>query len=98
MSEPITLPAPNPELTGPPPTKWEREYQAFLRLLPDLLTTHRGQYVAVHDERVVGSGADKLAVLLRAYETYGYVPIYVGIVAERPLPPERWPHYRVVES
>ena len=34
MSEPITLPAPVIELTTPPRTKWEREYQAFRRLLP----------------------------------------------------------------
>jgi hypothetical protein len=54
--------------------------------------------VAVHDERVVDSGEDKLAVLMRAYVTFGYVPIYVGLVAERPLPAERWPHYRVVET
>lgn len=31
--------------------KFERERRAFFRLLPALLGTHRGQYVAVHDER-----------------------------------------------
>ncbi len=98
MSEPITLPAPNPELTRPPQSKWERERQAFWRLLPDLLATHRGKYVAVHDEKVVDSGGDKLAVLLRAYAAHGYVPIYVGLMAERPLLAERWPHYRVIEK
>jgi hypothetical protein len=98
MIEPITVPAPNPDLTRPPKSKWERKQQAFLCLLPDLLATHRGQYVAVHDERVVESGSDKLVVLLRAYAAYVYVPIYVGLVAERPLPAERWPHYRVIEK
>src|SRR5688572_18136392 len=45
--------------------KWEREFQAFLRLLPDLLTTHRAQYVAVHNGQVVAAGPDKVQVALQ---------------------------------
>lgn len=77
----------------PPNEKWEREYHAFLLMLPELLKTHRGKYVAVHEEKPVDSGDDKTALAMRAYKTYGYVPIYVGLVAERPLPPERVPHF-----
>ncbi len=44
----------------PPRTKWEREYRAFHRLLPQLLATQRGQFVAIHEERVIDSDADEL--------------------------------------
>jgi Family of unknown function (DUF5678) len=82
------------EVKFPPPqprNKWEREYQAFRRLLPRLLETHRGKYVAVHDEQVVDSGEDKLAILLRAYTRYGYVPIYVGSWPSAPCRPRESP-------
>lgn len=98
MHEPITLPSPTVDLNPPPSDKWESELQAFTRLLPQLLPTHRGQFVAVHEGRVVETGADKLDVAMRAYGRFGYVPIYVGLVSERPLPPERLPHRREVED
>jgi hypothetical protein len=96
MSEPVTLPAPVIDLNPPPRTKWDREYQTFRRLLPELLKTHRGQYVAIHEEQMVDSGDDQIAVALRAYARHGYVPIYVGLVTEHPRI-ARIPHYRVLE-
>lgn len=74
--------------------KFRREQQAFHRLLPALLQTHRGQYVAVHSEQVVDSGPDNVALAMRAYAKFGYVPIYVDLVAEHPLPPVRIPSPR----
>jgi hypothetical protein len=96
MTEPITYPAPVLELPIPPQSKWAREHQAFLQMLPALLQTHRGKYVAIHEGQVVGSGDDKITLALHAYAQYGYVPIYVGLVAERPLPRPRIPHYRIL--
>jgi hypothetical protein len=64
--------------------KWEHEQQAFRRLLPELLRTHTGQYVAIHGGEVVESGPDKLAVAERAYARFGYVPIYVSLVSDEP--------------
>jgi hypothetical protein len=94
MSEPVIYPAP---LLPPRPTnKWRREQLAFLRLLPELLRTHRGKYVAVHEEKVVDSGEEKLAVAMRAYAQHGYVPIFVGLVTDEPLPPVRVPSPRVI--
>ena len=98
MSEHVTFPAVALDMPVPPRDKWEREYRAFLRILPELLKTLPGKYVAVHEERVVGSGADKVDVALKAYAEYGYVPIYVGLVAARPLPPERIPGFRVLSE
>ncbi len=82
----VTLPA--PELS-----KGEREYQAFLRMLPELLATHRGQYVAIHEGRVVDADADDIALIRRVHQRIGYVPIHVGLVTDQP-PLVRIPHYR----
>jgi hypothetical protein len=84
MTSLATLPAPS--LPTPPADKWRAEQQAFRRLLPELLKTHRGQYVAVHEGQVVDSGPDKLALAGRAYARFGYVPIYVSLVSDE-LPP-----------
>ncbi len=98
MSETITFPAPVLESPFPPKSKWEREYRAFLQMLPELLRTHRGKYVAVHEGQIVDSGDDKLDLAVKAYAKHGYIPIYVGLVAERPLPAERIPGFRVVSE
>jgi hypothetical protein len=84
MNEPITVPP--IELTVRPNTKWEREYQAFQRLLPQLIATHRGQYVAIHDGQVVDSGRDKLALALRVLAKVGNVAIHVGLVSDEQEP------------
>jgi hypothetical protein len=73
--------------------KGEREYKAFLRLLPGLLTTHRGQYVAVHDGQVVDTDEDDITLVQRVHAKVGYVPIHVGLVTDEP-PVVRLPHYR----
>jgi len=84
VSESITLPAPVIEVLAPPRTKWEREYQAFRRQLPQLLATHRGLYVAIHEEQVVDSGDDKIALALRVLTKIGNVAIHIGFVTEEP--------------
>ncbi len=85
-SETTAGPAFEVVLPQPPETKWQQERRAFLRLLPSLLPSHRGQYVAIHEGKVVESGPDKVVVGLRAYAKYGYVPIYVGLVTDEPIP------------
>lgn len=75
------------------PTKGEREYEAFLRLLPHLLTTHRGKYVAVHEGEVIDTDTDDIALIERVHRKIGYVPIHVALVTES-LPIVRVPHYR----
>jgi hypothetical protein len=83
------------EIVAPAPlAKWEREYQAFRRLLPELLKTHKGQYVAVHDEKVVDSDTDDIALIRRVHAKYGYVPIHVELVTDHPQV-VRIPHYQV---
>jgi hypothetical protein len=73
-------------LPEPPLSKFERERRAFLRQLPDLLATHRGQYVAIHDEQVVDSGPDQVEVALRVRRRVGNVALYVHLVSDEPEP------------
>lgn len=82
MSETINLPAPVIQVTPSPHSKWASEYEAFQRLLPQLLVTHRDRYVAIHEGQVVDSGDDKLELALRVLAKIGNVPIHVGLVTE----------------
>jgi hypothetical protein len=91
-----TVTMPPPELPPPKPGKFDRERAAFWRLLPELLKTHQGQYVAIHEEQVIDSDADDLALLARVLPRVGRVAIYVERVTTDPRPPIRIPHYREV--
>ena len=95
MSDIATQPIFDVELPTPQLQKGEQEYQAFLRLLPELLATHRGKYVAVHDGQVVDSDMDEVALILRVQGRIGYVPIHVGLVTDRQQI-IRIPHHREV--
>jgi hypothetical protein len=86
---------PAPTLPQPAEDKWRNEQRAFKRQLPELLKSHRHQFVAVHEGKVVESGSDKLAVAGRAYARFGYVPIYVGLVTDQPPPVCRIPGPRL---
>ncbi|MBI2926009.1 MAG: hypothetical protein HYY24_09920 [Verrucomicrobia bacterium] len=79
----------------PAPGKWEQEFRAFLRLRPSLLRSHRNRFVAIHEGKVVGSGEDEIALGLRVYAKFGYVPIYVGRVSDEPQPIVRVPSPRL---
>jgi PHD/YefM family antitoxin component YafN of YafNO toxin-antitoxin module len=74
---------------------FEQERQAFERLKPELLRTHRGQWVAVYQEKVVEAGQDRSQVLDSVYDRFGYVPVYVQKVEEQPRV-YKLPHRKVV--
>jgi hypothetical protein len=59
------------------------EHQAFHRMLPELVRTHHGKYVAVYQGRVVASGDRPDRVEQDVQSGYGEVPAYIGLV----LPP-----------
>ena len=96
MSTTETWPA--PDLSTRDDDKWRREQRAFHDLLPGLLRTNPGQFVAIHEGQVVESGDDKLAVARRAYDRFGYVPIFVSRVAAGPPVPARVPSPRRLEG
>jgi hypothetical protein len=95
MSEIATPPTFSVDLPPPESSKGAREFQAFRRLLPELLATYRDKYVAVHNEQVVDSDADDIALVLRVQAKIGYVPIHVGLVTDV-QPIIRIPHYHEV--
>ena len=97
MSGIETLPAPEVCFAAPVDDKWDRERRAFVLMLPELLVTHRGQFVAVHQGQVVASGPDKIEVALQAYREHGQIPVYVGLVSDQPPRPSRFPSPRVLE-
>src|SRR5207253_1948920 len=84
VSDTITLPPPVINMATPSANKWQREHAAFRRLLPQLLATHRGKFVAIHGEQVVDSGDDKLALALRVLANLGNIDIHVGLVTDEP--------------
>jgi len=92
MSETAVQPGFAVELPSRELPKGEAEYQSFLRLLPQLLGTHHGKYVAIHNGQVVDSDTDDVALILRVQAKVGYVPMYVGLVTEA-RPVVRIPHY-----
>ena len=89
----LTLPAPALDRTAAN-DKWLREYQAFLQLKPQLLATHSGQFVVVHNGQVVDSGPDEVALALRFFRQHGNVPIHIGLLTAAPESAARIPHYR----
>jgi hypothetical protein len=98
MDSATILPAPRIDSAAADGGPWERERRAFDRLLPSLLGTHPGQYVAVHNGTIIASGSDRIAVALQGYQRVGYVPLYVGLVSEAPSRKVRLPSPRVLRA
>ncbi|MFQ5814493.1 MAG: type II toxin-antitoxin system Phd/YefM family antitoxin [Anaerolineae bacterium] len=62
--------------------KFEQERAAYLRLKPQLLQTHRGQFVAIHESKVVDTDEENRELVKRVIERYGNEPVYIQLVAE----------------
>ena len=89
QQDPSILAPPAIPWPQPPRNKWEREYGAFHRLLPQLLSSHPGHYVAIHDEQVVDSDRDEMALITRVLARLGNVDIHVGLVTDQEEPVHR---------
>lgn len=96
MHQADVIDAPNLDRHDPLDPRWRREYAAFIRLLPELLKTHRGRFVAVHNSRVVAVGDTLTDAALNAYRLVGYLPLHVGLVSDEPVPAVRLPSPRVL--
>lgn len=86
-----TVANPSPSTDG----KFEREKTAFHRLLPELLKTHRGKVVAIHNERVIAAGDDRSEVIQQAFRTAGDVDLFVERV-QTEWPVERFVGFREI--
>ena len=95
MNDTITPPTCDVNLPGAPnPLKGEPRISGiFANGAAVVEKTPSQQYVAIYDEKVVDSDANDTALIERVHAKIGYVPIYVGIVAEV-QPVSRIPHYR----
>jgi hypothetical protein len=65
--------------------RWTREFVAFARLLPELLKTERGRFVAIQGGAVVAVADTLEDAALQAYQRVGYVPLHVGQVVDTPM-------------
>ena len=63
---------------------FERERAAFQRLLPELLESHRGEWVAIVDEQLVEFGSSFSSVIVRVRQRFGQRPVYVREILEQP--------------
>jgi hypothetical protein len=62
--------------------KFQRERVAFYRLLPELLKTHRGKVVAIHNEQVIAVGDERRPVIDAAKRIAGRVDLFIASVLE----------------
>ena len=74
---------------------FEREREAFERMKPELLRTHRDKVVAVYEGQVVEVGTDVAETLDAVYSRFGYIPCYVQRVEATPRV-YKFPHRRTV--
>ena len=62
---------------------FERERSAFQRLLLELLTTHRGEWVAIVDGQQVEFGPDFSSVIVPVRQRFGQRPVYIHEISEQ---------------
>ncbi|MBI4674288.1 MAG: hypothetical protein HY741_21810 [Chloroflexi bacterium] len=74
---------------------FEREHAAFQRLKPDLLKTHYGLYVAIHNEQLADADSSDSELAKRIYAKHLF-PVDIELVSnelqsfENPSPEEVW--------
>jgi len=56
---------------------------AFQRFLPELLETHKGQFVAIHKGEVIDADTDNRELAKRIYARKLF-PVYIQLVSEQP--------------
>lgn len=71
----------NPELAA--------EFDAFERMLPELMKQYAGKYVALHNGEVVVAGATRTDALTVAHQQQPNRLVYVRLVTDQPQPIER---------
>ena len=62
--------------------KWLREERAFFLMLPELLKTLRGKWVAIHEEKVIETGETMRSVLLNVRKRLPNTEVYIQYVED----------------
>jgi len=78
--------------------KLEAESQAFERLHPQLIQQYLGQFVAVHNGRIVDADADFEVLFLRLQEYLGEIPVLIRAVNTEPTLELRAPSPRLEQN
>jgi len=76
----------NPELAA--------EHDRFVEMLPELMKTIPGKWIAMHNGEIVAVGEDEVDALTDAGERQPGVLHYSCCVTDQPLPIDRLPRYR----
>lgn len=78
--------APPAARESPMERAYKQEKAAFERLHPALRREYEGQYVAVHNGRVVDADPDRLTLVRRFFDRHGDVSVFIGYVGRRQRP------------
>jgi PHD/YefM family antitoxin component YafN of YafNO toxin-antitoxin module len=62
------------------------EIEAYKKMLPELLKTHKGKWVAIHQGRLVSAADDRVALLKHVRRAYPHQATYCVLVEERHPP------------
>jgi len=57
--------------------KLEKDRDAYIRLKPELLKTHLGEYAVIKDGELVAVGQDQQTLIDQTYQRFGVVDLYV---------------------
>ena len=76
-------PAPKP-LAEPVDAEFEKQWAALQRMMPELLQTHAGQWVAIVNEKLVASGPVWATVFEDVFNRLGDVPMCIHEVRRKP--------------
>ena len=49
----------------------DRNYEAFIALLPDILSRHRGQYALLHNQNIVTYFGNSLSAMVEGMRQFG---------------------------
>ena len=74
------------------------EYDAFERMLPELMKTHAGKYVALRNGAVVAVADTEVGARTAADQEVPGLPVYVRLVTDQPQPLPRIGSPRIVRS
>lgn len=89
--EAVTIELPEFDFPPRPTNPLAEEERAYAKLLPGLLQTQLGQFVAIYQGRVIASGSDRVQTAKQAYAAVGYVPVLVRRVSDSPPTPVMLP-------
>ena len=67
-----------------------------MRELKAMLEKHRGQYVAIHDEKIAAVGSSLTDVVCQVHSQHGKVAMFAELVSDEPPRVIRIPSPRVV--